>query len=87
MTSLPPSPHPPPPPHPPPQSDLAQLRASLSGLHAEYAELAKRAARSGVLTAAAVEELVDARLHGPVMDALLTKKVGWGGGRCGEVWA
>ncbi|GLC38978.1 hypothetical protein PLESTB_001782000 [Pleodorina starrii] len=70
------------------QADLARLRATMSSLHEEYAEMSKKARRAGLLTVSQVEDIIDMRLNGPVLDSVIAKKLslatnlpaGFGGG-------
>ncbi|EFJ47917.1 hypothetical protein VOLCADRAFT_91393 [Volvox carteri f. nagariensis] len=57
------------------QADLARLRATMSSLHEEYAEMSKKARRAGLMTVSQVEDIIDMRLNGPVLDSIIAKKV------------
>ncbi|GIL83927.1 hypothetical protein Vretifemale_12614, partial [Volvox reticuliferus] len=57
------------------QADLARLRATMSSLHEEYAEMSKKARRAGLLTVSQVEDIIDMRLNGPVLDSIIAKKL------------
>ncbi|GFR40437.1 hypothetical protein Agub_g1012 [Astrephomene gubernaculifera] len=57
------------------QADLARLRATMSSLHEEYQEMSKKARRAGLLTVSQVEDMIEVRLNGPVMDAIISRKL------------
>ncbi|GIL56397.1 hypothetical protein Vafri_11767 [Volvox africanus] len=47
----------------------------MSSMHEEYAEMSKKARRAGLLTVSQVEDIIDMRLNGPVLDSIIAKKL------------